>query len=92
MPGYVKHHLFNVYVFLFQKVPPITPFMKFTFFNVSNVDEVRAGTAKPSVTEVGPFSYREVREKTNILSIQDEISFGRCCICRKGFKTYLIHL
>eukprot|EP00091_Calanus_sinicus_P024124 TRINITY_DN8488_c0_g1_i2.p1 TRINITY_DN8488_c0_g1~~TRINITY_DN8488_c0_g1_i2.p1 ORF type:complete len:376 (+),score=78.35 TRINITY_DN8488_c0_g1_i2:71-1129(+) len=58
------------------KVPPISPFMKFTFFNVSNVDEVRAGNAKPTVTEVGPFVYKEVREKTNIHPIMDEISFG----------------
>ena len=51
--------------------------MKFTFFNVSNTAEVKAGTAKPHVSEIGPFSYKEVREKTNIFSIQDEISFGR---------------
>ena len=51
--------------------------MKFTFFNVENVDEVRAG-GKPNVTEVGPFAYKEVPRKENILSIQDDISFGRC--------------
>jgi len=56
--------------------PPITPYMKFTFFNVLNVDEVKAGTAKPNVNEIGPFSYREKREKTNILTIEDKISFG----------------
>merc|ERR1712168_1527142 len=56
--------------------PPIDPYMKFTFFNVSNTAEVKAGTAKPIVTEVGPFAYKEVRRKENILSIQDEISFG----------------
>merc|ERR1711892_1444379 len=58
------------------KKPPIIPYMKFTFFSVTNTAEVKAGTAKPNVTEIGPFSYREVREKTNIFSIQDEISFG----------------
>ena len=50
--------------------------MKFTFFNVSNTADVKAGIAKPIVTEVGPFAYREVRRKENILPIQDEISFG----------------
>jgi len=58
------------------KEPPITPYMKFTFFNVSNTADVKAGVAKPIVTEVGPFAYREVRKKENILTIQDEISFG----------------
>merc|ERR1712142_567662 len=56
--------------------PPIDPYMKFTFFNVSNTADVKAGIAKPIVTEVGPFAYKEVRRKENILSIQDEISFG----------------
>ena len=50
--------------------------MKFTFFNVENADEVRDGY-RPRVTEVGPFSYEEDREKMNPVTIYDEISYGR---------------
>ena len=56
--------------------PPITPYMKFTFFNVENPKVIKAG-GKPSVREIGDFAYREVRRKEQILTIQDEISFGR---------------
>ena len=56
--------------------PPITPYMKFTFFNVTNPDAIVEGD-KPEVSEVGHFAYREVREKQNINPILDEISFGR---------------
>ena len=51
--------------------------MKFTFFQVLNPEQVYTGSAKPHVTEVGPFSYKEVREKQNTLTIDDQISFGR---------------
>ena len=50
--------------------------MKFTFFNVENANDVRNGY-KPHVTEVGPFSYMEIREKKKPVSIYDEISYGR---------------
>ena len=39
------------------------------------MDAVRAG-GKPNVTEIGPFSYKETREKMNILSIHETISYG----------------
>jgi len=57
------------------KEPPITPYMKFTFFQVENPQEVEAGE-KPRVKEVGDFAYKEVRRKENIHSIFDEISYG----------------
>merc|ERR1711915_248592 len=56
--------------------PPITPFMKFTFFNVTNLEDIRAGKAKPSVSEEGPFVYREIMRKENLLTIEDEIRYG----------------
>ena len=43
---------------------------------MQNPEEVRLGTAKPKVSELGPFSYREVREKQNIVQIQETISYG----------------
>ena len=36
-------------------------FMKFTFFNVENAEEIVANNAKPRVAEKGAFAYREVR-------------------------------
>ena len=37
---------------------------------------MRSGSAKPNVSELGPFSYREVREKQNIVQVQETISYG----------------
>jgi len=51
-------------------------FMKFTFFNVENADEVVANTARPRVTEKGAFAYREVRRKEHVRTLLDEISYG----------------
>jgi len=51
-------------------------FMKFTFFNVENADEIVADNVKPRVTEKGAFAYREVRRKEHVRTLLDEISYG----------------
>lgn len=44
--------------------------MEFFFFNVTNVDEFLAG-AKPQVTQVGPYTYREYRYKENVSMVEN---------------------
>ena len=70
---YMKFNFFIVNVRNYNIAEKIS----FYFFFHQNMDEVRDGLAKPNVTELGPFSYREVREKQNIVPIQETISFGR---------------
>ena len=36
-------------------------FMKFTFFNVDNAEQIISDNAKPQVSEKGAFAYREVK-------------------------------
>jgi len=45
--------------------PSLPIYMKFHFFNVTNVEEVMKGE-KPIVNQLGPYVYREQREKVNI--------------------------
>jgi len=45
--------------------PTLPIFIKFHFFNVTNVDQILEGQ-KPVVEEIGPYVYREVRHKDNI--------------------------
>ena len=49
--------------------------MKFYIFNVENSDQIKLG-AKPHVREIGPFAYRETREKQVIGRNGDEIQYG----------------
>jgi len=57
--------------------PSLPIYMKFHFFNVTNVDAVMEG-AKPVVQEVGPYVYREQREKVDITFNEDqsEVSYN----------------
>lgn len=57
--------------------PSLPIYMKFHFFNVTNVNDVMTGE-KPIVEEVGPYVYRELREKVNITFNEDnsEVSYN----------------
>ena len=50
----------------------------FRFFTVTNPDEVTKNGAKPNLTEVGPYAYKEVRRKEDIFELDnDKIQFGQ---------------
>jgi len=44
---------------------------KFWNFNLTNLEEVMAGTAKPKFDELGPWCYKELRSKINITWTDD---------------------
>ncbi|XP_072310857.1 lysosome membrane protein 2-like isoform X2 [Eucyclogobius newberryi] len=58
-------------VFESWKRPPPPVFMEFFFFNMTNVDAFLAG-AKPQVTQVGPYTYREYRYKDNVTMVEND--------------------
>ncbi|KAM9677527.1 lysosome membrane protein 2 [Trichechus inunguis] len=45
--------------------PPLPVYTQFYFFNVTNPEEILEGET-PLVTEVGPYTYRELRDKANV--------------------------
>ncbi|XP_020325773.2 lysosome membrane protein 2 [Oncorhynchus kisutch] len=57
-------------VFETWKNPPPPIFMQYFFFNVTNPDEFLAG-AKPFVSQVGPYTYREYRLKENVTFLEN---------------------
>ena len=63
---------------LFQVKPPVPVYMSFMMYNVDNPEEIVNGS-KPKLTEVGPFVYRETREKQNLHYSADDcsIKFGQ---------------
>ena len=66
----------------FQKQPPVPLYMGFNMWHVNNPDDIVNGST-PSFTEIGPFIYREVREKRNI-----ETSADGCSINAAQYKRY----
>ncbi|KAK7896510.1 hypothetical protein WMY93_021835 [Mugilogobius chulae] len=58
-------------VFESWKRPPPPVYMEFFFFNMTNVDAFLAG-AKPQVTQVGPYTYREYRYKDNVSMVEND--------------------
>ncbi|XP_034751594.1 lysosome membrane protein 2 isoform X2 [Etheostoma cragini] len=57
-------------VFESWKTPPPPVYMEYFFFNVTNVDAFLQG-AKPEVTQVGPYTYREYRYKDNVSMVDN---------------------
>ncbi|XP_056146581.1 lysosome membrane protein 2 [Lampris incognitus] len=57
-------------VFETWKNPPPPVFMEYFFFNVTNLDEFLQG-AKPVVSQVGPYTYREYRPKVNVTMVEN---------------------
>ena len=51
-------------------------------YNVVNPDEIKNGS-KPILEEIGPFVYRETREKQNISMSSDE-----CSVTAAQYKSY----
>lgn len=47
------------------KKPPLPVYIQFYFFNVTNPEEILSGEI-PRVEEVGPYTYRELRNKADI--------------------------
>ncbi|KAG9261839.1 lysosome membrane protein 2a isoform X1 [Astyanax mexicanus] len=51
--------------------PPPPVYMQYFFFNVTNPDEFLAGKAKPHVTQMGPYTYREYRPRENVTFLEN---------------------
>lgn len=59
-------------------VPPVDVIIKFYLFEVTNPDEVSAGTEIPDLRERGPYTFREERNKDNLTRPSDQfLEFGQ---------------
>ncbi|XP_056586962.1 lysosome membrane protein 2 [Triplophysa dalaica] len=53
-------------IFASWKNPPPPIYLQFFFFNITNPDAFQKGEAKPRVTEMGPYTFRQYRPKRNV--------------------------
>ncbi|CAN9504526.1 unnamed protein product [Ophioblennius macclurei] len=58
-------------VFQSWKSPPPPVYMEYFFFNVTNAQEFLMG-AKPEVSQIGPYTYREYRYKDNVSMVNGD--------------------
>ncbi|XP_029300539.1 lysosome membrane protein 2-like isoform X2 [Cottoperca gobio] len=58
-------------VFESWKAPPPPVYMEFFFFNMTNVIAFTEEGAKPEVTQIGPYTYREYRNKDNVTMVEN---------------------
>ncbi|KAK0141327.1 Lysosome membrane protein 2 [Merluccius polli] len=57
-------------VFETWKSPPPPVYMQYFFFNLTNLKEFEKG-AKPVLSQVGPYTYREYRPKANVTIVEN---------------------
>ncbi|XP_039606711.1 lysosome membrane protein 2a [Polypterus senegalus] len=57
-------------VFKAWENPPPPVYIQFFFFNVTNSEDILQGK-KPSVTQVGPYTYREYRPRVNVTFLEN---------------------
>ncbi len=55
-----------------QVEPPVPVYMKLYFFNVENAENVTSFGSRPFLREVGPYVYREVRRKEDLLEVEGD--------------------
>ncbi|KAM8828977.1 lysosome membrane protein 2-like [Spinachia spinachia] len=70
-------------VFESWKSPPPPVYMEYFFFNMTNEDAFLKG-AKPQVTQVGPYTYREYRYKDNVSMLDNNKM-----VSAYNFKTFV---
>jgi len=54
--------------------PPVPIYMDFHFFNVENAEGIKKGD-KPKLKEIGPYVYKEIREKRNVTNVSEDLIY-----------------
>jgi lysosome membrane protein 2 len=83
--------------------PPVPLYMKFTFFNVENPAQLVTGAEKGRFKDMGPYAYREVKEKRNLTFTGDKLAFEQyrhfefdksqsCAGCEKTDRVRILNM